>query len=244
MATLPFRCIIISFLFAAAGTLVHADVIFLGAGQFGAASNSDTQLVVTTDPGVSTEALAAVNGITGLQLFGTDGDSAVFTAPNSGSGMFINAYGLFASNDSPVPPGEIFTAPSVFTNFDFTLSDSNTDPIAWTVLTCIFASPTASGCSQASGTTGAGGGAVSGSVPSNAQSGFDLTGETFIGWESTLTVSFVGSWSAGDTLILTVPQTSIDLTGASSTPEPTTAALAAAGAALLLTLFRFRRPLT
>ncbi len=233
---------IAGFLIVSASISCRASVVIQPVSVSTTFFSSQAQLL-TTNPGLVAMALPTISGITGLATYATDSAPAIFTATQAGSSAG-NAFGSLGLEVDYTANG-VFTSPVLYTNYDFSLSDSNGDPIFWLVSSeyLLQIGPSLFGGEVVqSGETAPGGGMVSGSAPSNEGNNTDLTGLTLFGTQVVqLIVAFDGSWNIGDTLTLTVPQGSIDISGASNAvPEPATGTLLLTGGVLLAALRKRR----
>jgi hypothetical protein len=163
----------------------------------------------------------------GISLYG----STTFDLLTGGTGSGATCGDICAGMSASGGGFGSFTSDSYPINFDFTLQDSNNDPLHWELDACINDS-----CHSDSGTTGPA------DSTQTIESSFNITGVNGIllnSWSASLTVDFgAGSeYSAKDTIELDIPSgSSIDF-GAPPVgppvPEPGTGwMLATAGAAL------------
>jgi hypothetical protein len=208
---------------AAAAVQAHAGSINPGPtfaftnGDFGAseiASSTTSSLSWT----IFTNGISLYGGTTFDVLSGGTGSGATCGDICAGMSASGGGFGSFTSDSYPI-------------NFDFTLQDSNNDPLHWEVDACIN-----DNCHSDSGTTG----------PADStqaiDSSFNITGVNGIllnSWSASLTVDFGAGYgySANDTISLDIPpDSSVDFGAAPAgppVPEPGTGwMLATAGAAL------------
>jgi hypothetical protein len=213
---------------AAAAVQAHAGVIFtLGSGSNPMQASGNATTNVTT-PFSSSQILDGVNGIS---LFG----AATYTANSSGLGSSGGSCANICGGFFTFGGGSgSFASDTLVTNYDFTVSDSNGNPLQWFLE--VFINDSFSNSTSGSAANGS---EVTGSLNITGLNGVALTS-----WDAELEVDFGGaSFAQGDTLTVTIPGgASVDIGAA--TPEPGTGSLMAIAAAALAGFGAIRRRLS
>jgi hypothetical protein len=213
---------------AAAAVQAHAGTITFsyspGAGSF-------------ISSGLGSTITSFINGVpfpTGISLNGSG--SFLMTVGGVGGGGSTCA-DLCAGPAAFDSGAGVFPVDSIPVTYDFSVQDSNNDPLAWEVRVCMFTSGGGSACNSGAGVT---------PTKQTVTGGFNISGllgKTLQFWSADLDVNFAANstFSANDTVDINVPaDTSIDIGPLGlPAPEPGTGWLMA-GAAALLAGFRKR----
>jgi hypothetical protein len=208
----------------AASSVAHAATVNWGPARF---------LLGTSGGGTQTGTGGGIllNGGSGLKLYGSTSQTFDPNDPNFVAGSSEGPQIIWASFNGG--PSGSFTTPTVPIAYDFSLSDSPAplhaaQAINWILNLQIVSVGGGFGLTNITGTTGVGGGDVSGVGVINVPVGGSL-----VAWQIALEADVLSV--AGETVTITVPQNSIDINAA---PEPGTMGLA--GGAIGLWMLRRR----
>jgi len=194
--------------------------------------------------GLCTASPSTINAtpfVTGISVYG----DTTFTVSSGGVGTGQDCGDICAGFYASGSGAGVFPVDTLPVTYDFTVQDSNRDPMVWDVSACIETTTTFV-CDSASGGIAGGSGSGGGAVPVDGAFNISgLDGQTLTGWSANLTLDFASGfgYSANDTVTVSVPpDASVDLGPLNEVPEPATGwMLAAAGGVWALLRKRVRR---